>query len=415
MRDKTILLSSYNCNPFGVSESFTSFIWMTILLKQFKIILLTTDEAEESILKYYKNKLPANLTIIAFVNRFPFKEKRVMREGIKLGYFYFNQRIKKYLKKNPQIIDGIDIVFQKTPESFRYFTSLTGFNKPVYIGPLSGGLKPPASFKSYFKSEPFLHKLRNFDSMLLKLPVYKRQFRRIDKVLVCFDYLSDILPPEYLKNKKILLNSAIDCSNYKQAPMQNNAKPSVLYVGRLTKYKGPELLIRALGYIKKNDFILNIVGDGEERKYLEKLVKELHLENQVLFHGFKPSEEVKRFYYNASIFCFPSLTEAVGIVFYEAMASGLPIITIDNGGPRYICPPEGAIKIPISSPDEIIKRLNESIVFLLENPEIRQKMGQFNRNYSIEHYDWKILERDILQFFSDELDKHYISPKNTPS
>jgi glycosyltransferase involved in cell wall biosynthesis len=405
MFDKTILLSSYKSDPFGVSESYIAFLWLNILLKKFNIILLTTIDAEDSLKNYYQNNLPENLKIVSFKDNYPFKSKGIVRNGIKLGYFYFNQKIKKYLIEHPEIIAECDILFHKTPVSFRYFTSLVHFNKPVYIGPLSGGLKPPAVLRNYFRKESIAHKIRNLDPFILRLPVYKKQFSKIEKVIVCFDYLDDILPKEYLLRKKILLDIGIDCSQYTQA-VNNSKTTSILYVGRLTRYKGAELLIRSVTKIKDLDFVVNIVGDGEERDYLKNLVKEFKLEDKIKFHGFKPAQEVKLFYSSASVFCSPALTESIGIVFYEAMASGLPIITINNGGPKYICPSEGSIKIPITSEDGIIGELQESIQFLIENPAKRKEMGEFNRKYCRENYDWKILEKNILDFFSDEIEFH---------
>ena len=404
MNKRTILLSSYKNDPFGISESYIAFVWLNILLKKFNVILLTTTEAEKSLTEYYGNNLNGSLKIISFKDEYPFKNKSAVRNGLKLGYFYFNNKIKKYLKKHPEIIKSSDILFHKTPVSFRYFTSLVRFNKPVYLGPISGGIKPPAVLKNYFKKESLIHKLRNLDTLILKLPPYKKQFAKLEKVLVCFDYVEDILPKEYLKRKKNLLDIGIDCSQFNQAV--NNDIPKILYVGRLTRYKGAELLIRSIEKIKDLNLVLDIVGDGEERGFLENIVKEFNLQNKIHFHGFKNAKEVKQFYSNASIFCFPSLTESIGIVFYEAMASGLPIITINNGGPKYICPDEGAIKIPLASETDIIKSLAESIQLLVENPGKSEEMGKFNRKYCFENYDWKTLEKNILDFFTEEIERH---------
>ena len=133
----------------------------------------------------------------------------------------------------------------------------------MYLGPISGGIKPPAILKSYFKKESFIHKLRNLDTLILKLPVYKKQFAKLEKVLVCFDYVEDILPNEYLKRKKNLLDIGIDCSQFSQAV--NNDIPKILYVGA-RKDIGVELLIRAIEKIKDLNFVLDILGDGEEKE-----------------------------------------------------------------------------------------------------------------------------------------------------
>ncbi|TSD67878.1 glycosyltransferase family 4 protein [Inquilinus sp. KBS0705] len=402
---KTIMFSGYNCDPHDVSESYTAFVWLTILLKQFKVILLAKQKAEASIIRYYNGKLPDNLTIIGFKDKYPFSNIRLVSDNLQLGYFFFNYRINAYLKKHPEVIDKCDIIFQKSPEAFRYFTSLVQFPKPVYIGPLGGGLKPTAALKGYFKREPFLFKLRNLDKLILCLPPYKRQFEKLAKVIVAIDYLDDILPAAYLKRKEVLLNSAIYGEDYVQA-VDDSGVVTIIYVGRLTRYKGAELLIKALNNIKNANFLLHILGDGEEREYLEGLVNDFGLVDKIMIHGWKTSAELKHYYGTASIFCLPTMTESLGVVFFEAMASGLPIVTINNGGPKYLCPDEGAIKIPITTEEGIINDLQQALAMLIDNPEKRGEMGAFNRKYCLENYDWKILETRILGFFNREINVH---------
>ena len=403
MTKRTILYSAYSCDPFEVSEKYVAFIWLQMLLKQFTLILLTTKQAEASIKKYYKNTLPANLQIIAFEDNYPFKSNRIVRNTVQLGYFFFNYKINRYLRKNPQTLNPCDLIFQKTPESYRHFTSLINFPKPVYIGPLSGGLKPPGVLKGYFKKEPLLYKIRNLDSLLLKLPVYQRQFLKARKILVGLDYLDDILPKKYLKNKKVLMNSGVDCSLFPQADMSSKTT-NIIFVGRLTRYKGAELLIRAMVKLKDQDLRLQIFGEGEESQHLKELVVNLDLVDKVVFKGFVQPLEMKFFYKAATIFCLPTFTESLGIAFLEAMASGLPIITIDNGGPKFICPSQGAIKIPIMPENDIINALTESIYFLIKNPGKAKEMGYFNRQYCQEHYDWQVIEKEVLDFFKSEIE-----------
>jgi len=387
-----------------VSEANIAFKWLTILLKRFNVVLLTTSKARRSIDIFFEHKLPANLKIIHFKDNYPFRSKRIVRDSIKLGYFFFNYRITKYLKKNPQVLSNVDLIFQKSPASYRYFTTLYRFDKPLYIGPLSGGLKTPVSLKNYFRKEHFLYKLRFFDSLLLKLPVYRNQFLKAEKIIISFDYLHEIIPPEYLSRAKNLLDIGIDCSKFTPAMLENKTL-NLLYVGRLTRYKGPEILIKAVKDLKETDFILNILGEGEEESHLKNLVDEFDLRNKVVFHGFRNSEEVKEIYSRASIFCAPAITESIGIVYFEAMASGLPIIAINNGGPQFILPDQGAIKIPVNTEQEIIREFRDSILLLAGNPVKRKKMGEFNRKYCIENYDWKILEKNILHFFEEEVNR----------
>jgi glycosyltransferase involved in cell wall biosynthesis len=106
----------------------------------------------------------------------------------------------------------------------------------------------------------------------------------------------------------------------------------VLYVGRFAYYKGLEYLIKAVSLLPKNVKVV-IVGDGEEKPKLLFLVKELHLEERVIFIPPVKDEELPSIYRGADVFVLPSIarSEAFGLVACEAMACGVPVITTEIG------------------------------------------------------------------------------------
>ncbi|WP_459869499.1 glycosyltransferase [Endothiovibrio diazotrophicus] len=96
----------------------------------------------------------------------------------------------------------------------------------------------------------------------------------------------------------------------------------LLTIGRLTYYKGHEVLLRALSRTEGASLVL--VGEGEGRVRLEGLARELGVAGRVLFTGRLPEKEVHAFLEAGDLFCLPSLerTEAFGVVLIEAMAHG---------------------------------------------------------------------------------------------
>lgn len=95
------------------------------------------------------------------------------------------------------------------------------------------------------------------------------------------------------------------------------------FVGRLSKVKGCEQLIRALPLLNFKYKCL-IIGDGPLRKNLEKLVKKLKLEDKVVFLGYQ--REVQRFYLLLDLLVVPSLFESFGLSVIESQAMGIPTI-----------------------------------------------------------------------------------------
>ncbi|MDL2323427.1 glycosyltransferase family 4 protein [Bacteroidales bacterium OttesenSCG-928-A17] len=108
-----------------------------------------------------------------------------------------------------------------------------------------------------------------------------------------------------------------------------------LAVGRQIERKNFIVLLNAFYLFRKNNpdstYELVLVGDGPERKELEKRVPE-EIKNKVHFFNFKEQEELREIYQRASVFILPSLSEQWGLVVNEAMAAGLPVIVSKQCG-----------------------------------------------------------------------------------
>ena len=127
----------------------------------------------------------------------------------------------------------------------------------------------------------------------------------------------------------------------------------VLAVGRLDYIKGFDLLLKAWAIVCKetNDWILNIVGGGEEEVKLKQLAAELDITSRVIFWG--QQKNVDQFYRKASIYCLSSRNEGFPMVLLEAQSYGLPIVSFDcDTGPSELIMHgiNGYLAIPNSIP-----------------------------------------------------------------
>jgi glycosyltransferase involved in cell wall biosynthesis len=105
------------------------------------------------------------------------------------------------------------------------------------------------------------------------------------------------------------------------------------YVGRLTPEKNVRLLARLAGELSRGGAPrarLVIVGDGGERAWLESAIP------RAIFTGVLTGEPLARAYAGMDVFVFPSRTDTYGNVVQEALASGVPAVVMDAGGPRFI-------------------------------------------------------------------------------
>ena len=106
-----------------------------------------------------------------------------------------------------------------------------------------------------------------------------------------------------------------------------NGPKRMLAVGRLSAQKDHATLLHALGRLPEHVWVLDILGDGELRDELTRLVRQMGIEKRVTFHGFV--EDPIGFYLRSDILVLPSLWEGLPAVPLEAMALGCQVIATD--------------------------------------------------------------------------------------
>ncbi len=115
----------------------------------------------------------------------------------------------------------------------------------------------------------------------------------------------------------------------------------LLFVGRISKEKGVEYLIKAMSIMKSKDLLnvkLNIVGDGSYKSQLKEMINLMGIKEKVAFYGhINDRETLYNIYDKSHILIIPSLSEGTPKIIPEAMSRGLPIVSTNVGGlPRMI-------------------------------------------------------------------------------
>jgi len=170
-------------------------------------------------------------------------------------------------------------------------------------------------------------------------------------------------------------------------------KKILLNVANLVPIKGHEFLIRAFSKVVKErkDVLLIIVGDGPERKKLERLIVELGLGNCVKLVGSKPHDEIPLWMNAADLFVLPSLSEGNPTVMFEALGVGLPFVGTAVGGvPEIITSEDYGLLCPPADPE----CLAEKILKALEKEWDKEKI----RKYA-EQFTWEKIANQTLEIY----------------
>jgi glycosyltransferase involved in cell wall biosynthesis len=156
-----------------------------------------------------------------------------------------------------------------------------------------------------------------------------------------------------------VVDTSLFTSRYRNS-MGGYSRKRLLLVALLTPIKGIPYLLEALTLLKKkrDDFVLDIVGDGPCRKDYEEMTHDLGLQEHVRFHGLKTKQEVAEYMGNADIFVLPSEWENMPCVIIEAMSSGLPVVSTNVGGIPEIINDEVGVLVPPKNSVRLVKALD---------------------------------------------------------
>ncbi len=144
------------------------------------------------------------------------------------------------------------------------------------------------------------------------------------------------------------------------------------------------------------EVIFCLYGDGEETAKLKQRVKELGLEEKILFPGRVAHQDLPDILRSSYVTVLPSLYEAVSLSGLESMACGVPVIGTKVGGiPEIVIPWETGWLVPPRSSQAIAQAIIES----LEQPDLRQRMSENCRRMVVERYSWENIARRTIQFY----------------
>jgi D-inositol-3-phosphate glycosyltransferase len=184
------------------------------------------------------------------------------------------------------------------------------------------------------------------------------------------------------------------------------ASPVLLWVGRLEKLKGVEILIEAASQLAERDFTLLIVG-GDERAHtlrteLAAQAAEAGIGANVRFIGAVPHAALPTYYRAADICVVPSYYESFGLVAVEAMASGTPVVASRVGGLiSTVTDGVSGYLIPWRCPEPFAEKLE----VLLNNPDLRAKFGRAARQ-SAERYRWSTIGLRVADIYDQAIAVH---------
>ena len=181
--------------------------------------------------------------------------------------------------------------------------------------------------------------------------------------------------------------------------VRNSLNNDVLYVGRLHPIKGIDILIKSMQIvIQYNPSVsLSICGTGDEKyiQYLYGIIDELGIQNHVNFLGHVSN--LKSVYSNSALLVYPSIYEIFGLVPFEALVCGTPVIVTDDCGCGEIIGDVGCGYL-VKYGD--VEGLANQIQYALSHDDENQLRVQKGQEYILRNLSWDMIANDFLDVYT---------------
>lgn len=244
-----------------------------------------------------------------------------------------------------------------------------------------------------------------------KIFFLKKILKNAVKIIVLNKDYSVLIQEKYnIPKKKIkIIPNATNFRVMKLKIFSKGDKLKFLAVGNLELQKNYLNLIKAISLLPKKvkgNLILNVAGEGPQKKKISDLIRKLDLEKNILLHGRIEGKELENLYKESDLFLLPSYAEGFSTVLLEAMSKGLPIITSNVLGNRsvikdnyngYLC-------------DTNYESIAKIIIKMIKN---RNKWKTFSKNNikEVKKYSWDKIVKQTEDVYREVLKENALKNK----
>lgn len=234
--------------------------------------------------------------------------------------------------------------------------------------------------------------------------------KKVDKIIGISQAVLNRFNEQKYSNKLCVIYNGVDCDDFfpveskseKKAQLGlDNSKKTLVYVGRIEERKGTFDLLNAVKHlinIGRTDFELLLIGEEPPENPVDEISKEINntnLSDYVRKIGQKSN--VVDWIQAADMLILPSHSEGMGRAILESMACGTAVIGTNIGGIREAITSDVGFLVPAKAPED----LAAAIKILLNDDNLRLKMGNAARKRALEHFDIKVHAQNMMNLFQN--------------
>ncbi|PVD52658.1 glycosyltransferase [Terrimonas sp.] len=400
---RRLLLSAFACDPTKGSEPGNGWNWAIGLAnKGFEVHCITREVSRKGIESKQK---PVNLHFHYL--QLPIGLEKLYSASQPTMYLYYIiwqwYAYKMALRLHKQI--KFEIAHHVTWGSLQMGSFMYKLNVPFIFGPAGGGQVAPAAFKKYFREHWNAEEKRETVTrfMLKYNPACKKMLQKASVVLVSNRDTLEMAEENGARNVRFTLDAALPTSFFPEQQTikrTENEQLKLLWVGRFMPRKGILLLLDVMKELESYAGItLTVIGDGEMKEvFLDKL-KEYKLESKVFWKGKVPFEGVRQYYADHDVFFYTSLRDSCPAQLIEAMAFGMPVVTLNLHGQALIVDDSRGFRVLCETPEAAIRNLKEAILTLYTYPALLRSMSIAAYNFAGQQKWEKKINNIVEQYY----------------
>lgn len=378
---KKILLLVYGCEPGKGSEAGIGWHRAIGLARDHEVYVLTHPRGRETILKTMMAQPNPHLhfkfvTLPAALDpwrRFPGEQFIQARYILwQIAAFLVARRLVKRI--------DFDVVHHASWTTMTGPTLAWALGLPFVWGPVGSGQMAPLRMRRHLGVKGWIKEaIRNQQVRTVRWnPLAILAARKSRVALAANVDTYERLKQLGAQDVRMQTDSAVEDHWLAAQPREHGPvdKPVIAWASRMLPRKSPLMAVEIFAKVREQrPAELWMIGTGAMLEPARALARELGVEADVRFWGQVTHDEVRQLLSEADMFIYTSLRDTFPVPAIEAMARGVPTVTIDHHGARSL-PAEALIKVPASDADQVVEDFAGALLRLADSPELRAEIGR---------------------------------------
>lgn len=375
-----VIAFAYACEPlrgsehaagWGLIQTLGESADVTCLVSPDNIPAIRSWEADrpEHKVKYVEVAEPG---WVRFVPHEPNNKARKHLWGYFVAYLAWVPRARRAARRLHEQ-EPFDVAYHATYSAYWIPSAATGLPIPSVWGPVGGAVTTPRRMWPALGARGMFWEL--FEMAAVKaismFPTTRRTWRRATVPIVQNRSTLRRLPSD-VRRRAVIMNHVMFAEIVEAEPVERGQ--FVLFANNFESRKGVHLALHAIARSPEH-IRLVLVGDGPERRSVERLIKRLGIEHRVDQRGFIPYDDVQELFATAGAVLFTGVREEGGLALAETMLRGAPVAVLSNGGAQTIAESApDASRIALIAPgslDQIADDMADAITDFIDNPPSR--------------------------------------------